>query len=171
MKNTRTDKLLRAGIVLLVAVLVGAIYAGIHQHVVNAGDAAPEFAIQTDSGRTVTLPNFGGKILVLNFWASWCQPCVEETPSLSSFAAGYANKGVVVLGISVDKDQKAYDAFVQRFRPAFLTARESQLHAEYGTFMYPETYIIDGSGKVLQKIIEPVDWTSPKITGYIDSLL
>ena len=171
MKNTRTDRLLRAGIVLMMVALVGAIYAGIHQHVVNPGDAAPEFSIKTDSGRTVTLPNFGGRILVLNFWASWCQPCIEETPSLSSFAAEYAGKGVVVLGISVDKDPKQYEAFVQRFRPAFLTARESQLHADYGTFMYPETYIIDSTGKVVQKIIEPVDWTSPKITGYINSLL
>jgi hypothetical protein len=76
-----------------------------------------------------------------------------------------------VVGISVDKDPKAYEAFVQRFRPAFLTVRETQLHADYGTFMYPETYIIDSTGKVVQKIIEPVDWTSPKITGYINSLL
>ena len=70
------------------------------------------------------LPNFGGKVLVLNFWASWCPPCVQETPSLSAFAAEYANKGVVVLGISVDKDEKAYRGFLQKFQPAFQTARE-----------------------------------------------
>src|SRR5215510_14919904 len=128
MKDPKTDKLLRAGIVLLMAGLVGAIYAGIHQRIVETGDTAPEFAIKTDSGRTVSLPNFGGKILVLNFWASWCGPCVEETPSLSRFAQEYANKGVVVLGISVDKDQKAYDSFLQRLRPSFLTVRETQLH-------------------------------------------
>jgi len=151
MKITRTDTLLRAGIGLLMLALVGAIYAGIHERIVNAGDTAPGFTIKADNGRTVTLPNFGGKVLVLNFWATWCPPCVQETPSLSRFAAEYAGKGVVVLGVSVDKDLKAYDAFLQRFQPAFLTARDANLHADYGTFMYPETYIIDAQGKVVDE--------------------
>ena len=77
----------------------------------------------------------------------------------------------MVLGISVDKDPKAYQAFLERFRPAFLTARESKLHEEYGTYMYPETYIIDTTGKVLRKFAEPADRTDPRITGYIESLL
>ena len=90
-------------------------------------------------------------MLVLNFWASWCPPCVQETPSLSQFAAAYKDKGVVVLGISVDKDEKAYHAFLQRFRPAFLTVREFEIHEDYGTFMYPETYIINAKGHVSEK--------------------
>jgi cytochrome c biogenesis protein CcmG/thiol:disulfide interchange protein DsbE len=171
MKNARTDTLLRAGIGLLTVALVAAIYAGIHERVVIAGDTAPEFTIKADDGRTVSLPNFGGKLLVLNFWATWCPPCVQETPSLSRFAAEYAPKGVVVLGVSVDKDPKAYNAFLQKFRPAFLTARDTDLHADYGTFMYPETYIIDGKGKVLKKIAEPADWMAPEVTQYINSLL
>lgn len=170
MKN-RTDTLLRAGIGLLTVALVIAIYAGIHQRIVIAGDTAPEFRIQADSGRTVTLPNFGGKLLVLNFWATWCPPCIQETPSLSQFAAKYADKGVVVLGVSVDKDEKAYHAFLQRFKPAFLTARDVRLHADYGTFMYPETYIIDVQGKVIKKLAEPADWMAPEVTRYVDSLL
>jgi cytochrome c biogenesis protein CcmG, thiol:disulfide interchange protein DsbE len=171
MQNTRTDTLIRAGIGLLLLALVGAIYAGIHERVVVAGDTAPGFTIKADNGRTVSLPNFGAKILVLNFWATWCPPCVQETPSLSRFAAEYANKGVVVLGVSVDKDLKAYDGFLQKFKPAFLTARDTQLHADYGTFMYPETYIIDAQGKVLRKVAEPADWMSPEVTQYINSLL
>jgi len=171
MQNPKTDRLLRAGIVLLTVVLVFFIYSGIHERVVVAGDSAPEFTIHTDSGRTVTLPNFGGKLLVLNFWATWCPPCVQETPSLSQFAATYANKGVVVLGVSVDRDEKAYRAFLQKFRPAFLTAREGKLHEDYGTFMYPETYIIDSKGKVLEKLAEPADWMDPKMTQLIDRLL
>src|SRR5438874_9936581 len=142
MKTARVDRILRALIGLLMVALVFVIYAAIHERVVVAGDSAPEFTIQADDGRTVSIPNFNGKLLVLNFWATWCPPCVQETPSLSQFAARYASKGVVVLGISVDKDPKAYQAFLERFRPAFLTARESKLHEEYGTYMYPETYII-----------------------------
>src|SRR5438552_7559921 len=171
MQSVKTNRILRAAIGLLTVALVYVIYAGIHERVVVAGDTAPEFTIATENGRAVSVPNFGGKLLVLNFWATWCPPCIQETPSLSQFAAQYAAKGVVVLGVSVDKDEKAYRAFLQRFHPAFLTARENKVHEDYGTFIYPETDIIDPSGKVLQKFAEAADWMDPKMTGYIDSLL
>lgn len=171
MESVKTDRLLRIGIGVLTIGLVFAIYIGIHERVVVAGDPAPEFSITADNGRTISLPNFGGKVLVLNFWATWCPPCVEETPSLSQFAAQYADKGVVVLAISVDRDANAYRRFLDRFKPAFLTKREDKLHADYGTFMYPETYIIDAKGKVVEKFAEEVDWTSPKVTALVNSLL
>lgn len=171
MQSVKIDRFLRLGIGVLAVVLVYVIYASIHQRVVEAGDTAPDFSITTDTGKTVSMPNFGGKLLVLNFWASWCGPCAEETPSLSKFAEMYASKGVVVLGVSVDKDPQAYQKFLQRYSPTFLTSRELKVHEEYGTYMYPETYIIDAKGHVLMKIAEPADWTSPKVTQYIDSLL
>ena len=96
---------------------------------------------------------------------------MEETPSLSQFAAAYAGKGVVVLAVSVDRDEKVYRKFLDKFKPAFMTAREDKIHADYGTFMYPETYIIDAKGKVVEKFPEEVDWTSPKIASLINSLL
>lgn len=165
------DRMLRAGICLLLAIFVYVIYAAIHQPVVVAGDEAPKFSVRTDSGRRVGLPDFGGKLLVLNFWASWCPPCVQETPSLSQFAERFRDQGVVVLALSVDQDAKAYEAFLQRFRPAFETARDSKLHEDYGTFMYPETYIIDAHGKVVRKIAEGVDWNDPALQQYVQSLL
>ena len=167
----KADTLLRLGIGGLTIVLVFAIYIGMHERIVVAGDTAPGFTIKTDNGRTVSVPEFGGKILVLNFWATWCPPCVEETPSLSQFAAAYADRGVVVLGVSVDRDDKAYRKFLDKYKPAFMTVREDKLHADYGTFMYPETYVIDAKGKVLEKYAEEVDWTSPKITSFINSVL
>jgi cytochrome c biogenesis protein CcmG, thiol:disulfide interchange protein DsbE len=171
MSNPKIDRYLRAGILVLAGALVYVIYASIYERVIAAGDEAPEFSIQTDSGKTVKLPEFGGKLLVLNFWATWCPPCVQETPSLSEFARQYASRGVVVLGISVDKNQQAYDAFLQRFRPHFLTAREFKIHEDYGTYMYPETYIINTQGKVLRKYAEPINWMSRETLSYIDSLL
>jgi len=169
--STKIDRMLRGAILVLTVAFVYVISSAIHERVVVAGDSAPEFTITADNGRTVSVPNFGGKLLVLNFWASWCQPCAEETPSLNRFAQEYANKGVVVLGVSVDKDPKAYAAFLQRFRPAFLTARESKTHEDYGTFMYPETYIIDAGGKVLRKYPEPLDFMSADNLSFINSVL
>ncbi|SPE40232.1 Redoxin domain protein [Candidatus Sulfopaludibacter sp. SbA3] len=171
MQSVKIDRLLRVATCVLAGALVYVIYAGIHQTVIAAGDSAPSFSIAADNGHAVTLPNFGGKILVLNFWASWCGPCAQETPSLSALAQQFADKGVVVLGVSVDKDPKAYQNFLQKFKPAFLTARELNLHEDFGTFMYPETYIIDANGKVLRKFDEPVDFGQPAITEYFNSLL
>lgn len=171
MQTVKIDRVLRLGIGMLAVVLVYVLYAAIHQRVVEAGDTAPDFSITADNGRTVTLPNFGGKLLLLNFWASWCGPCAEETPSLSKLAQDYSSKGLVVLGISVDKDPAAYQRFLQKYSPAFLTARDLKLHEDYGTFMYPETYIIDAKGHVVYKIAEPADWTDPRVTKVIDSLL
>jgi cytochrome c biogenesis protein CcmG, thiol:disulfide interchange protein DsbE len=171
MKSVKIDRFLRMALCVATVAFVYVIYAAIHERVVVAGDTAPDFTLKADNGRTVTVPDFGGKLLILNFWATWCPPCVEETPSLSAFAAQYASKGVVVLGISVDKSDKAYQAFLRRFNPAFLTVRDSQIHEEYGTFMYPETYFIDAKGKVLKKIAEPADWMNPQLTGYVDSVL
>jgi cytochrome c biogenesis protein CcmG, thiol:disulfide interchange protein DsbE len=171
MPKAKIDRFLRTAILVLAAALVYVIYASIHQTVVEAGDTAPKFTITADNGRSVSVPNFGGKLLVLNFWASWCQPCAEETPSLSQFAQTFADKGVVVLALSVDKSDKAYRKFLQDFKPAFLTARNAALHENYGTYMWPETYIIDSSGKVVKKIVEPVDWNNPQLVQYINSLL
>ena len=171
MQTVKIDKFLRLGIGVLAVVLVYMIYSAIHQRVVEANDMAPQFSLTADNGQTVSLPNFGGKVLLLNFWASWCGPCVEETPSLSKLARDYASKGLVVLGVSVDKDPQAYQNFLRKYSPAFLTARDLKIHEDYGTCMYPETYIIDAKGRVLLKIAEPADWSDPKVTQYIDSLL
>jgi thiol-disulfide isomerase/thioredoxin len=176
-KPRSIDRFLRLGVGVLAVVFIYLIYTAIYQRVVVKGDTAPDFAITADNGRTVSVPNFGGKLLILHFWASWCGPCVEETPSLSRFAQDYAGKGVVVLGVSVDKDEQAYRKFLQKFKPEFLTARDQKVHGDYGTFQYPETYLIDTKGKVILKIPETpessaeVDWADPKVTHYIDSLL
>jgi cytochrome c biogenesis protein CcmG, thiol:disulfide interchange protein DsbE len=171
MYSVKIDRFLRAAIVVLSGLLVYVIYASIHERVIAAGDQAPAFTLTADNGRPVSIPDFGGKLLVLNFWASWCGPCIEETPSLTRFAQDYAGKGVVVLGISVDQNEQAYRAFVQKYSPGFLTARNLKIHEDYGTYMYPETYIIDSKGKVILKVAQAADWTDPKFTQLVDSLL
>jgi len=173
MRSVKLDLILRIALGALLAAFVYVVYDGIHEHVTEVGDSAPSFTITADDGRTISVPNFGGKVLVLNFWASWCPPCVDETPSLSELAAQFTNRGVVVLGVSIDKDEKAYQDFLKRYNPAFLTARdpEIKISADYGTFKIPETYIIDSRGKVVQKVISNTDWTDPRMTSFIGSLL
>ncbi len=171
MAQQKTDRWLRIAICALTVALVYVIYSGIHQRVVLAGESAPNFSFTTENGKTVSLNNFGGKVLLLNFWASWCPPCVEETPSLDELTRAFGPKGLVVLAVSVDEKESAYHAFLQRFHPSFLTVHDLKLHEEYGTFIYPETYIISSDGRVLRKVAEGADWTNPQMTEYIASLL
>src|SRR6266699_774174 len=173
MRTFNLERAIQTLIVMLLAVFVYVIFDSFHERLVEVGDSAPDFSITTDNGRTITAASFGGKLLVLNFCATWCPPCVEEIPSLNEFANHFAKAGVVVLGISVDSDEKVYRDFLARARVSFLTARDPdrKISADYGTFKYPESYIIDGKGKVLRKIISNQDWMSDRVIKDVESLL
>ncbi len=173
MLAVKTERVLQALIAVCLAVLAGVIIDTFREKVVVAGDTAPDFSITTDEGRTISRSNFGGKLLVLNFWATWCPPCLEEMPSLDQFQKKLAGSGVVVLGVSVDQNARAYRNFLSRVKVAFETARdpEGKINAEYGTFKYPETYIIDSRGKVIEKIVGPTDWTDPSVLSRVRALL
>src|SRR5579872_2162991 len=167
------ERVIQSLIVLLLCVFVYVIFDSFHENLVVVGDTAPDFSITADNGRPITPSDFGGKLLVLNFWATWCPPCIEELPSLNAFQQQFANRGVVVLGISIDKDEKAYRDFLTRAGVSFLTARdpEAKIEHEYGTFKVPETYIIDAKGKVVRKIISNTDWMNERMIQDVTSLL
>ncbi len=157
----------------LAVVLVYVVSGTLEPHIVNAGDIAPNFTITTDQGRPISRDNFGGKLLVLNFWASWCEPCVEETPSLNMFQREFAKQGVVVLGISIDRNEKLYRQFLSSRHVAFPTARDpdANISGSYGTFQIPETYLIDRSGKVVEKVISNQNWMDPDFLSRVRKLL
>ena len=135
------------------------------------GTAAPDFTVK-DADHSVTLSELRGKVVVLNFWATWCPPCVEETPSLVQMQQRMKDKGVVVLAVSVDADGDAYHRFLKDHGVNLLTVRDAdqKSNALYGTIRFPETYVIDRKGVVRRKFIGPVDWTSPDITDYLSRL-
>ncbi len=135
------------------------------------GTAAPDFTLQ-DSQSTVTLSQFHGQVVVLNFWATWCAPCVEEIPSLVEMQRRMKGKGVTVLAVSVDVDEGAYKQFVKDHNVNLLTVRDpsGKSNGLYGTFKFPETYIVDRNGVMRRKFIGAVDWTEPEITEFLGKL-
>lgn len=162
----KSVKHLASSIALLAAIFLVACNSS---HPPRIGNAAPEFTI-TDSQHTVSLRQFHGKPVVLNFWASWCPPCVEETPSLVELQKLVGDK-VTVLAVSEDSDDAAYQQFVRDHKVDLLTVRDGQRTNElYGTFRYPETFIIDANGKIVRKFIGATDWTSPDIVDYLKKL-
>lgn len=169
----KTERYLRIAIFLLLAAFVFVVYDTLNEHVIVVGDKAPDFNITSDSGKKITRSDFGGRLLVLNFWATWCPPCIDELPSLDEFQRQLRSKGVVVVGVSVDKNEKQYTDFLKKARVSFQTSRDPDagISAEYGTFKYPETYVIDTSGKVIAKYIGPKDWMSPDVINDMKKLL
>ena len=167
MRKFGIDKALRIGILVLTVALVAVLASTLRDRLVVAGDSAPGFEVTTDSGRKISVDNFGGRVLVVNFWATWCPPCISELPSLNALAAELKGSGVVFLGISVDKDKAAYDKFLKKVKLNFETTRDpgADISAEYGTFKYPETYVISREGKVLEKFINEQPWMAPAIVA------
>ncbi len=166
---------------LILKVLMGLLLAGLgfvltgimSQPNIQVGDRAPEFSVTASSGKTITRDNFGGKLLVLNFWATWCPPCVAEMPSLNEFQRQLGGDGVVVLAVSIDKNEAAMRQFIQRFGLRFETAHDpsAAIAASYGTFRYPESYIIDAKGQVIEKLISEQDWADPKLIARVKRYL
>ena len=137
-----------------------------------AGKPAKDFALTLD-GRQIHLSDLRGKVVVLNFWATWCPPCVEETPSLNQLQAKIAPQGGMVLGVSVDEDPDAYQNFLHQYQVAFPTFRDptKKIALDYGTSMYPDTYVIDRSGRIARKFVGPQDWMEGDIAAYLQSVM
>ena len=154
-----TDRFIQYAMVAALAALSWVIYDAIRDKTVNVGDTAPDFAITASNGSEVRLSSFAGKVVVLNFWATWCPPCVKETPVLVRLHEETKDRGLVLLGVSVDKNEANYKSFLRRFGIRYLTARdpEQRVNSLYGTYRYPETYVIDRARKVVIKKIGEMD--------------
>jgi cytochrome c biogenesis protein CcmG/thiol:disulfide interchange protein DsbE len=133
------------------------------------GTIAPEFTV-SDGQRTVNLASLRGKVVVLNFWASWCAPCLEELPSLEAMQKQLPE--VQVLAVSTDEDSGAYKQFLLEHHVQLLTVQDAaqKSNAMYGTFRYPESYVIDKHGVIRRKFIGPEEWTSPEIVNALKKL-
>ena len=141
-------------------------------HVLEPGDVAPSFALLRLDGGEVSLDRYRQQVVILNFWATWCPPCVEEMPSLELLAEQTRDFGVVVIAVSVDREQAALKKFLGGSYPTLLVAYDPSraVARRYGTYKYPETYIINRDGKITRRIVGAYDWKDPQILDYIRKL-
>ena len=142
-----------------------------------AGKTADDFALTID-GKPQHLSDLRGKVVVLNFWASWCPPCVEEAPGLNRLQRHIEPLGGTILGVSIDEDPAAYEKFLKDFAIMFPTWRDpnvqdnkSKIELGYGTSLIPETYVIDRHGKIARKLVSAQQWDSPEMLAYFDAVL
>ncbi len=148
-------------------VLAGGCDRGSHPR--QTGRVAPDFTV-TDGNRSIHLADYRGKIVILNFWATWCLPCIAELPSLTAMQQQLPQ--VQVLAVSVDVDQQAYRDYLLEHKIGLLTIDDPAHRSAdlYGTNRWPETYVIDQHGIIRRKFIGAQDWTSPEVLEYLRRL-
>ena len=119
----------------------------------GAGRPAPDFTLPLFSGGTISLHNFGGKPVVLNFWASWCVPCREETPLLVRLHKTYGPRGIVFIGVNVEDNEPGAREFLRQFRVDYPVARsvDDRLIDAYAIPGIPTTVFIGANGVVADK--------------------
>jgi cytochrome c biogenesis protein CcmG/thiol:disulfide interchange protein DsbE len=138
-------------------------------HPDQTGKIAPDFTV-SDGTSTVHLADHRGQIVLLNFWASWCAPCVQEMPGLLELHR--QRPDLAILAVSIDTDEEQYKHFLARRNVDLITVRDPDQTAAklYHTEGWPETYIIDRKGVIRRKLVGDPDWSNPEIRAYLQSL-
>lgn len=128
------------------------------------GQPAPDFSLTDTKGKTWNLADLKGKVVFINFWASWCKPCVEEMPSMQKVNTFMASDQFVMLTILNNDQPSMADSMLARIGATFpvLVDSRHQVSRAYGLTGVPETYIIDKQGVLREKFIGGVQWDSPQ---------
>lgn len=143
-------------------------------HDTKLGPIAPDFTLTDLEGRTVCLSDHNGKVVLINFWATWAPPCIKEMPLLNNFYQMMKDEDIVLLSISVDEgDKSKVESFMKKknFNFPVLLDPEARIAGLYRTTGIPESFIIRKDGTVDNKIEGAIDWTSPKVIEYFQKLL
>lgn len=151
-----------------------ALCIAISNPVCAAQGTAPDFTLNDINGEKVNLSEFRGKVVLLNFWATWCGPCRAEMPSLNNLYNEFKDKGLVVLAVSVDTSEKPVRSFIKDLKlsfPVLMDKNKAVSFDEYGVFGLPTTFLINKNGMITEKIMGEREWDSPQMKEKISRLL
>ena len=140
---------------------------------IEPGLAAPEFGLPLLGGGEISLRALRGKVVLVNFWATWCAPCEQEMPAMQRLYAQLAPRGFELVAISVDEDAEDVARFRERLALGFPIALDPKRDAadRYQSFRYPESFLIDREGTLVARYIGERDWDAPAYSGRIARLL
>jgi cytochrome c biogenesis protein CcmG/thiol:disulfide interchange protein DsbE len=132
---------------------------------------SPSFTLALFDGGTIRLEDLRGKVVFLNFWASWCVPCRAEAKDLEAAWKKYKDRGVVFLGVNIQDKEADARAFIQEFEITYLNGRDDtgRIAIDYGVWGIPETFFIDGQGRITYKHVGALGM--PVITAKLDQAL
>jgi cytochrome c biogenesis protein CcmG, thiol:disulfide interchange protein DsbE len=154
---------------LLVVVLLGMALIEANQAQLNSG-VAPDFTLTTYDGETFTLSEHRGKVVLINFWASWCVPCEAEADDLNAIYNEYKDRGLVMIGVGYNDTETNARRFMERFDMRYPAAHDrGDVSRDYRVRGVPETFIIDKNGVIRQAILSEV--TAQRLRTLLDPLL
>jgi peroxiredoxin len=135
--------------------------------------SAPEFILSDPYGKSFSLSAYRGKVVLLNFWATWCPPCRAEMPALNRLYRERKDRGLEILAVSTDKSVSDIHKFLGKNKVDFPILVDSDLSTAklYKVFSMPTTFLIDRNGIIVEKFYGEYDWTEPETRGIIDKLL
>lgn len=139
-----------------------------------SGQKAPDFTLKDVSGNSISLSSFRGKVVLLNFWATWCPPCRAELPSMNKLNELLRKKGFVILAVSTDRAVVDVEDFLKIYPVNFPVVVDYNLTVSmslYKVFMVPITFLIDKKGIIVKKYFGEQNWTDPHIVKEIEALL
>ena len=133
----------------------------------------PDFTLPDPAGKKVSLKDFRGKLIMLNFWATWCAPCREEMPTMERLYQEFKNKGFVIVAVNVKDNKKDALAFIKELKLTYPVVFDSDdaVGLLYGAWALPATYLIGPKGEGLARMWGPADWYSPGARALIKALL
>jgi len=158
----------------VVAAAFGYVYLAENKgYALKKGSEVPGFRLPSLAGGEVDLRSQRGKVVVLNFWATWCPPCVAEMPSLERLHRALSPEGLSVVTVSTDEDEADLRRFVSEHALTLPVLKDpgGRVAGEYRTTGYPETFVLDREGRLLEHVVGPDEWDSPERIAGLRRLL
>lgn len=170
--------------VLMTAALVWCIACTDGRSGINPGDRAPNVQGITPDGAPLALYEIKGNLFLVNFWATWCAPCIAEMPALQSLHTKFKDRGFQVIGIAVDDTEENVKETIQRFGITYpiIIDNKAQSKRNYQVKGFPESFVLDGEHRVMvvsdpedgtpqTRLWGPREWDSPRVGALINSML
>jgi peroxiredoxin len=139
----------------------------------DEGVEAPDFTLNNLAGKEVGLKDYRGKIVFLNFWATWCGPCREEMPSMEKLHNNFSDKDIVILAVDMQESAKKVIAFKEELKLSFpiLLDSSGSVSRSYAVRAIPTTYFVDREGYILGAALGARDWSSKTAFAFFENLL
>ncbi len=166
-------RVLAAAVLGLAAVVVHAATVGLNR--LAEPRQAPDFSLQDRQGQTHTLADYKGKVVIFNFWATWCAPCVKEMPSMQRAWEQTRDQGVVLLAINWGDDAEAVDVFFEKRMKTpvdfpVLLGGDRAMTSAWGVRGLPTTFVINPEGAIVFEVVGEREWDDPELLQQVLAL-
>jgi len=151
-----------------------ALFSNIKMNPIKGDIRAPDFSLKDLNGNKVGIKQFKGKIIFLNFWATWCNPCKEEMPGLEVLHQQFKEKNFVLLAVSVDYEGiKPIQEFINKHQYTFpvLLDPKCEVLDLFEVKEIPTAFLVDKKGRMIAKAIGPRDWKNPEVFSFLNLLI